>query len=148
MLRYFVSLSLVMAGSVGSLGTPRQLTASKPGDPKASLAYGVLIVRKAAVVAELQTMLSTYKSGHPAVKNKQYELGLLGREIKKVAAMNKRYVSKLSSAYGNLVLRKVTLEVELKDLLNRVTPKHPDVKLKRDELLALERQIKSALQWP
>jgi uncharacterized protein involved in exopolysaccharide biosynthesis len=55
-------------------------------------------------------------------------------------------VSKLSSAYGNLVLSKVALEVELEGLLSSVTPEHPEVQKKKAELAALRREIEKILE--
>ena len=55
-------------------------------------------------------------------------------------------MSKLSTTFGSLILSKVALEVELNDLLVRLTSEHPDVKKKRIELVVLEREITNVLR--
>ena len=60
--------------------------------------------------------------------------------------VSRESVHMLTNTYGNLILSKVALEVELNGLLNNYTPEYPKVKKKRVELAALEREIESLLR--
>ena len=116
-----------------------------PSDPKATPAYGVLLLRKAAVEAEITGLSRDFTSRHPDVGRRRFELNAIRLEMEKMRATQKRRLPKLSDTYGNLILRKVTLEVGLNDLRRNFTPRHPEVMEKRAELLALERELENLL---
>jgi hypothetical protein len=106
-------------------------------------AYGMLHARRAAAEAELEKMLTTYTRTFPAVRSKQYELEVIGREAARMLAAEPRLLDRLSATYGDLVLRRIALEVEVRDALTTYTPQHP---LVREKLSALSRAEGEALE--
>ena len=114
--------------------------------PETTPAYGVLILRKAKVEAELSELSKEVTNEHPSLDSKRFELRAIKREMAKMRAVETSHVSKLCSAVGNLILSKVALEVELNDLLVQLKPQHPDVTKKRSELAALKREIENVLR--
>jgi uncharacterized protein involved in exopolysaccharide biosynthesis len=84
----------------------------------------------------------TFKEGR-AVRAKRSEVAALRREMEAMRKFSRAALPKLSAAYGALILNKVALEVQLDDLLDSFSPEHPDVKKRRVELAALEREIEN-----
>ena len=146
MKRFLTALALTVAVSSVAVGYSPQAGGALSGDPKTTPAYGVLVLRKASVEAELADLSGMFTSQHPSVESKRFELSVIILEMGKMAALGKPLVSKLSDTYGGLILRKVALEVELKDLRNSYRPQHPHVKKKQVELAALEREIRGILR--
>ena len=114
--------------------------------PETTPAYGVLILRKAKVETELSELSEELTNEHPSLDSKRFELRAIRREMAKMRALQTSHVGRLSSAVGNLILSKVAVQVELNDLLVRLTPQHPDVTKKRSELAALGREIQNILR--
>jgi uncharacterized protein involved in exopolysaccharide biosynthesis len=146
MKRLFAVLALTITTSFVAAGSVPQSNGDFPNDPKATPAYAVLVRRKAAVEADLADLSSKLTDGSRDVRAKRFELSALGREIERMRRIGRGGVPKLSSAYGDLILSKIALEVELNELLSNYTPEHPDVKKKQVELAALEREIGSLLK--
>ncbi|MFL6331722.1 MAG: hypothetical protein ACJ754_00090 [Pyrinomonadaceae bacterium] len=146
MKRLFAVLTLTLAASFVAAGAVPQSAGDFPADPKASPAYAVLVLQKAAVEGELADLSSKFTDGSRVVRAKRFELTSLKREMGAMQTVGRDNVSKLSSAYGNLILNKVALEVELNGLLSNFTSDHPEVKKKRVELTALEREIENILK--
>jgi hypothetical protein len=146
MKRLFGVLALTITASFAAAGSVPQSTGDFPNDPKASPAYAVLVRRKAAVEADLADLSSKLTANSRDVRAKRFELSALGRAAERMQKIGRGNVPKLSSAYGNLILSKVALEVELNELLSSYTPEYPDVKKKQVELAALEREIGGLLK--
>ena len=115
-------------------------------DVKATPAYEMLIVKRAAVWAELVEQKETLTSQHPDVERTGYEVSLLNIEIEKMLASERSQISKLSHVYGHLILRRIDLEVGEHDLRNQLTLTHPDLKKKRIELDAIQKEIDDLLR--
>jgi uncharacterized protein involved in exopolysaccharide biosynthesis len=146
MRRLFAALALTLAASFVADGFAPQPSGGFNNDPKATPAYSVLVLRKAAVEAELKDLSSRLTDGSLGVRAKRFELGAISREMERMQSVARESVPKLSNAFGNLILSKVALEVELNGLLNNYTPEYPGVKKKRVELAALEREIENLLK--
>ena len=145
--RLFTAFALsITASLVAAAGSVPQSAADCPDDPKASPAYAVLVLRKAAVEADLADLASKFTDDSREVLAERFELGALGREMGRMRKVGREDVPKLSDAYGKLILSKVGLEVELHELLRDNTPEYPDVKKKRAEFAALEREIGNILK--
>jgi len=110
-------------------------------DVKTTPAYEMLIARRAAVKAELVGRKERFTSQHPDVKRTDFELSVINIEIEKILASEQSQISKLSRVYGQLILRKIDLQVEEHVLRNQVTTSHPDLKKKRMELEAIQQEI-------
>ena len=139
-LAFAVAASFVAAGS-----TPRP-AGGVPHDPKTTPAYGVLALRKAAVEADLADLSSKLTEDSRDVRARRFELSAIGREMERMRKVGRGDVPKLSNTYGALILSKVALEVELDGLLSSFTPEYPEVKRKRVELAALERELADILK--
>ncbi len=118
-------------------------TADTPARPEDTPAYRMIYAREAAASATLENMLTKYTPSFPGVRSKQYELDVLRRESAKLLLTAPEQLGRLSAAYGDIVLRKVALEVEVRDVLTTYTPRHPVV---REKLAALSRVEREALE--
>ncbi len=134
----------VMLG-ITALASGQQSVGTLP-DVKATPAYEMLIVRRAAIRAELVEQKETLTSHHPDVERTGYELSLLNIEIEKMLASERSQISKLSRVYGQLILRKIDLQVGEHELRNQLTLTHPDLKKKRIELDAIQQEIDDLLR--
>lgn len=146
MRRMLAAFVLTFAASFAVVGHTRQSAKGAQGDARVTSAYRVLILRKAAVEAELTDLSRKFTSRHPDVRRKRFELSAIGLEMEKLRATGKRLLPKLSDAYGNLLLRKVTLKVGLNDLLGNFSPQHPEVLKTRAELLSLDLELENILR--
>ena len=145
MKRFLVALALsVAASSVVVGGEPQSAQGSIV--PETTPAYAVLVLRRAALEADLAELSELFTSGHPRIGSKRLELHAISLEMKRMLAVNQSRTAKLSSSVGSLILSKVALAVELNDLVSRFTSDHPDVKKKSVELAALEREIENILR--
>ena len=122
MKRFLAALALTVAATFAVVGYTQQSAERLSSDPKATSAYGVLVLRKVAVEAELVDLSGVFASQHPDVESKRFELNAIMLEMEKMQAIEKSRVSKLSDTYGNLILHKVALEVELNHLLGSFKP--------------------------
>lgn len=108
---------------------------------KATPAFEVLILKRATVRAQFNQQRQITTIDHPAVVRLAYHLDRLNVEIEKLLLNDALTISKLSSVYGHLLLRKIDLEVEENTLRQQVTSTHPDLRKKRIELDALQLEI-------
>ena len=146
MKRFLVAITLALGVSSVVGGYKPQFPERLSDAPETTPAYGVLVLRKATVESELVDLSGRLTNQHPSVQSKKFELHAIRLEMNKMRALEKSQVSKLSTTFGSLILSKVALEVELNDLLVRLTSEHPDVKKKRIELAVLEREITNVLR--
>jgi len=142
-----ISILMVLTVMLGitALASGQQSVGTLP-DVKATPAYEMLIVRRAAIRAELVEQKETLTSHHPDVERTGYEFSLLNIEIEKMLASERSQISKLSRVYGQLILRKIDLQVGEHDLRNQLTLTHPDLKKKRIELDAIQQEIDDLLR--
>ena len=146
MKRFFAVFTITLAASFVAVAFAPQSVRGFTNDPKATPAYSVLVLRKAAVEADLADLSSKLTDDSVGVRAKRFELNAISREMDRMQTVARDSVPKLSNAYGNLILSKVALEVELNGLLNNYTSKYPDVKKKMAEIDALEREIGNLLK--
>ena len=146
MKKFLIAIALAVGASGVVVGYEPQSAERLASAPETTPAYGVLVLRKAAVESELADLSERLTRQHPSVDSKRYELRALDLEMNKMRAIDKSRVSKLSGTFGDLILSKVAFAVELNDLLVHLNAQHPDVKKKRLELAALEREIENILQ--
>lgn len=139
MKRIFAAVALLIIASFVTYA--QQAPGESVSDVKTTSAYSMLILRKVAVEAALQQVLSEYTSDHPSAQIKQFELDVLNSEMEKMAGTVASNLVKLSSGYGTLILQKVKLASEMQALLLEYTSDHPDVKLKAVELNLLENEL-------
>jgi hypothetical protein len=106
----------------------------------------VLILKRAALKAQLVGQREMMTSQHPDVQRTSDEVSLLSIEIEKLLENSELQISKLSAVYGDLVLRKIELQAAEQQLRRQVTSTHPDVRKKRIEIAALQQEIDDLLR--
>jgi hypothetical protein len=114
-----------------------------PARVEETQAYRMLHAREVAAAAELEKMLAMYTRSFPAVRSKQYELDVIARETARMLWTEPGRLDRLSPTYGDMVLRRIALEVEVREMLTSYTSRHP---LVREKLSALERAESEALE--
>jgi hypothetical protein len=133
---------LIMAGLVSAItGVSAASRYESQADARSTAAYDVLILRRAVVKAELAARKETLTAQHPDVRRVADELFVLDLEIERVLATEPSERSQLSSVYGRLVLKRVALKVEERELRRQYTSEHPMLRQKHKELNALDQEI-------
>ena len=145
MKRLLAVLALTALASHAAFGF-QQAAAATQGDAKTTDAYILLALRRAAVAAQQERLAEMYTGSYPSAESTRFELAVLSREMEAMLGLDKSRLPRLSNGYGTMILRKVQLEVGLRDLLLSFTSDHPDVKAQRAELNALEREIENILR--
>jgi uncharacterized protein involved in exopolysaccharide biosynthesis len=146
MKKFLAVLAITIAASYVAAGFTGQTADGQSNAAKATPAYEVLVLRQVAVEAELADLSSKFTGSSLTVEARRFELSTIAREMWSMRKIESANVPKLSGVYGNLILRKVALEVELDGLLRSYTPQHPDVNKKRVELDALQRELRKMLK--
>lgn len=124
-----------------------QKTSDNPQiDPRTTPAYSMLIQRKVKVQAQLEALLEQYSSEWPQAKTLQFEVDALKIEMKKMVEVIEPKVSKLTSGYGTLILRKVSLESEIQTLLLEEGSDWPAVKERQRELELLDKELQKIMK--
>ncbi len=139
--------------------TPVMVTAqgSKPASPKlttirdtartlkSSAAYAEVLLKKAELQSDLESLLVEYTEDYPKVRELRFTLTLLQREIERIAAVPPAEAAKLTVALGKLVVKKVDLETEMWSLQRNYKDEHPDVKRAKRKVEIYEAAIKEIL---
>ncbi|HZS08818.1 MAG TPA: hypothetical protein VFD58_28540 [Blastocatellia bacterium] len=101
-------------------------------DPRTSLTYAVLVVRRAEVEAELQDLkvINTARSLDADFARVRYELKSINREITRIESLPQSAMPGLTEHLGRMILGKISIETELSL-----------AKYKRAELESLNREI-------
>ena len=146
MKQFLVAITLALGVSSVVVGYKPQFAERLSGGAETTPAYGVLVLRKATVESQLVDLSGTLTHRHPKLQSKEFELHAIRLEMNRMRALEKSQLSNLSATFGRLILSKVSLEVELNDLLVCLTSEHPNVKKKRVELAVLEREITNVLR--
>jgi len=124
----------------------RSQSLARVQDVKATPAYKSLILKRVSLRGELFRQREMFTSQHPDVERSNYELSLLNKEIERMLASPSSQISKLSTVYADLILRKIDLQAEEYQLRRQVTASHPDLRQKRIELAALQEEIEDLLR--
>lgn len=82
----------------------------------------------------------------PTLQRTNYELGLLNNEIDRLLVIPSSQISKLSSVYGDLLLRKIDLQAGEHQLRSQVTSTHPDLRRKRIEIMSILQELEDLLR--
>jgi len=143
---FLAALAFTVAASGAAFGQALPSGYTATSDAKATPAYEVLLLRKVAVETDLHDLRSRFTSDSEAFKARRFELMAITREMERLQTLEKGVVPKLTGTYGDLILRKVTLEVRLNDLRSKVTAESPDFRRTRTELAILEREMENILK--
>ena len=146
MKRLVIALALIGGASHMVLGFAPQSDERLSVNPKMTPAYELLVLRKVAVETTLMDLSSRFTSTSDHIRTKRFELSVVNREMKRMQRMEGAQIPRLSVTYGNLLLRKVDLEVELNEMRGRFTSEYPDVKRKIAEISFLASEIEMLLK--
>ena len=146
MKRLLSTLALLITVSSSSVPAQKVSPVRSEIDPKVSEAYSLLIQRKAKLQSEFETLVTLYSSDWPLAKRVQFELDALKTEMKKMSEVEDAKVSKLTSGYGHLILRKVALAGELELMLQEYSSDWPPALEKQRELELLDKEIQKLMK--
>lgn len=116
------------------------------GPYRSSPAFGEVMLRKAELEADLESMLDQYTEDNPQVKMSRYELSQLVQEMDRIFAVPPAETGKLTTALGKMIVKKVALQADLFALEQRYGPQHPQVKRARKKAEAFERAVREILK--
>lgn len=138
-------LSIIFVSSLCVAAQTKTVTQKPSANAaKSSAAYSEVILRKTELSAELETLLLDYTDEFPKVKELRFEIGLLQKDLEKILAVSD--VSKLSTALGKLIVRRVQLQVDLWVLQKQYADEYPEVKRTKKKIEIYEQSIKDILQ--
>jgi hypothetical protein len=150
---FFVLMFVVGATAVSAQTAPRVTTlprADKSYLPletiKLTPAYAEIVLRRAELESELESLLISYTEDYPKVKEIRFEMETLKKEFSRLSAVKPVEVSKLSAALGKLVVRRASLETDLWALRQKYDDNHIDVKRAKRRLEIYERAVKSIIE--
>lgn len=112
---------------------------------KSSPAYAEVLYRKVQVKSELEDLLVAYTDEFPKVKELRVEEDYLKQELKRLLEVKSVNAEKLSPALGKLIVEKVSLEMELWNILQQYNDEHPEVKKAKRKIEIFENAIKEIL---
>jgi hypothetical protein len=124
----------------------QKISNGPPPDPRTTPAYSMLIQKKVKVQAELERLLEEYGSEWPKAKTLQFEFDALRIEMKRMAEVTEPQVPKLTSGYGTLILRKVSLSTEIQTLSLEWGSDWPAIKDRQRELELLDKEIQKVMK--
>lgn len=139
---FCLTLCLLFSGAVFA---QKQATDAAVESIRSTPAYAELLLHKAELQAELDSLLVDYTDDYPRAKDIRLELGFLKVEMDRLLAAKPADTPKLSQALGKLMLRKIDLETQLDTLRARYKDDHPDVKKARKKVETFEAAIKEVL---
>lgn len=144
-MKLFGIIFILSLAAVVSAQTTKTVTQKPTANAaKSSAAYAEVLLRKAELTAELEGLLLDYTEEFPKIKALRHEISLLQKDLEKLAAVTD--VSRLSSALGKLMVRRVELQVDLWALQKQYSDDHPDVKRAKRKVEIYEQAIKEILQ--
>ncbi|HMH45006.1 MAG TPA: hypothetical protein VK557_16070 [Pyrinomonadaceae bacterium] len=142
---FLACVSLMIAASYTGFGQSQSSHPELRGDARATPAYEILVLRKVAVETDLDDLRARFTSDSELVKAKRLELTFIVREMERLQTAKEAALSKLTTTYGDLLLRRVSLEVQLQNLREHFTSDSPDFKRVRTELAVLNRETAKLL---
>jgi hypothetical protein len=150
-MKLFAFISIVLFGGLNlaaAQATSKSKVAGAPPDAQAvrsSAAFSELILRRAEVEAELESLLLDFTEEYPKVKADRYSIAQLQKQIAVLLAVKPAEASKLTLALGKLMVKKVELDTDLWSLLQSLADGHPDVKRARRKVEIFDKAIKDIL---
>jgi hypothetical protein len=110
-----------------------------------SPAYAELLLRKTELQSQLESLVLEYTEEFPKVKELRFVLGLLDRDVARIAKVKPADSGKLTLALGKLMIRRIELETDMWNLQRSYKDEHPDVKRARRKVEIYETAISEIL---
>jgi hypothetical protein len=141
---------LLLACAVAAFG---QAAADKKPEPAkaqtngaaSSAAYAEVLLKKTELQSEVESLALEYTEEFPKVKEIRHVLGLVDRDIARLAKVKPTEASKLTLALGRLIVRRIELETDVWNLQRNYKDEHPDVKRAKRKVEIYENAISEIL---
>lgn len=127
------------------IASAQSMPTSDEKELKVIPAFTVLTAHQSTVVEELKALRTRFTDTYSPVIRKKRELDITQREMAKILIMPKSQRIKLSDCYGKIIIRKITSEAALLQLLDRQTVTATQVLKASQELQAIENEISEIL---
>lgn len=138
---------------VGLAQSPPKITLSRADKPylpletiKTTPAYAEIVLRRAELESEIESLLIGYTEEFPKVREIRREMEVLKTEFSRLSAVKPAEIAKLSAALGKLLVRKAALETDWWSLRQKYDDNHADVKRAKRRVEIYETAIKSILE--
>lgn len=110
---------------------------------KSSAAYAEVLLRKAELKAEVESLLESYTEDYPKLKESRHELMVLQKDLDKMLAQ--KDASMMSQPLGKLIVKRASLDTDLWVLQNKYGAEHPEVKRARRKLESFNEAIQEIM---
>jgi hypothetical protein len=147
-LTVFALLLIATAAAAVPAQTVRTAKPAAAADNQAarsSPAFSELVLRRAEIEADLESLLLEFTEDYPKVKTNRYTLTQLQKQIDIVLAVKPADASKLTLALGKLMVKKVELDTDVWSLQQTLADGHPDVKRAKRKVEIFDKAIKEIL---
>ncbi len=142
-----IFLCLSVAGALGQASPAKKPEPEKTlnNAVSASPAYAELLLRKTELRSDLESLILEYTEEFPKVKEFRFVLGLVDRDIARVAKVKPADSGKLTLALGKLIVRRIELETDMWNLQRSYKDEHPEVKRAKRKVDIYEAAISEIL---
>jgi uncharacterized protein involved in exopolysaccharide biosynthesis len=110
-----------------------------------SPAFAELLLKKTELQSNLESLVLEYTEEYPKVKELRFVLGLMDRDIARIAKVKPADSGKLTLALGKLMVRRIELETDLWNLQRSYKDEHPEVKRAKRKVEIYEAAISEIL---
>lgn len=139
----FLSALITFAQGGGKPAPARGVTAENP--VKYSAAFAEVLLLRAELEAEIESLIVEYTDEHPRIKEARYQLTLIQRDTERLLSVKPAEAGKLTLSLGKLLVRRIQLETELWEIRAKYKDEHPDVKRAKKKVEIFENAIKEIL---
>ncbi len=139
----FVSVTAVW-GQASAVKKPEQ-EKTLTNAASASPAYAELLLRKTELRSDLESLILEYTEEFPKVKEFRFVLGVIDRDIARLAKVKPADSGKLTLALGKLIVRRIELETDMWNLQRNYKDEHPEVKRAKRKVDIYETAISEIL---
>ena len=132
--------------SQSSAQAPQKLKIVPEGQAvRSSAAYSEVVLRRAEVEADLESLLLDFTEDYPKVKADRFMLDRLQKQLDTLLAVKASEAGKLTLALGKLMVKRVEFETDLWALQQTLADGHPDVKRAKKKVEIFDKAIKEIL---
>lgn len=151
-MRLFTIFTILIFGgltAVSAQAPPKKTTAAAPvvdnQAVRSSPAFAEVILRRAELEADLESLLMEFTEEYPKVQAERYTLSQVQKQIDRLLATKPAEASKLTLALGKLLVKKAELDTDLWSLQQGLADGHPDVKRAKRKVEIFDKAIKEIL---
>lgn len=141
----FLFFSVAAAWGQASPAKKPEQEKSLTNAASASPAYAELLLRKTELRSDLESLILEYTEEFPKVKEFRFVLGVIDRDIARLAKVKPGDSGKLTLALGKLIVRRIELETDMWNLQRNYKDEHPEVKRAKRKVDIYEAAISEIL---